>query len=56
MLIAGRLLKESSETYALVIRDTLTELGLMVAHLVGGRDYLEEVSLKVRELFIKEEF
>ena len=43
-------------TYALVIRDTLTELGLMVAHLVGGRDYLEEVSLKVRELFIKEEF
>ena len=43
-------------TYALVIRDTLTEVGLMVAHLVGGRDYLEEVSLKVRELFIKEEF
>ena len=43
-------------TYALVIRDTITELGLMVAHLVGGRDYLEEVSLKVRELFIKEEF
>ena len=43
-------------TYALVIRDTLTELGLMVALLVGGRDYLEEVSLKVRELFIKEEF
>ena len=43
-------------TYALVIRDTITELGLMVAHLVGGRDYLESVSLKVRELFIKEEF
>jgi len=43
-------------TYALVIRDTITELGLMVAHLVGGRDYLESVSLKVRELFIKKEF
>jgi hypothetical protein len=43
-------------TYALVIRDTLTELGLMVAHIVKGRDYLEEISLKVRELFIKEEF
>ncbi len=43
-------------TYALVIRDTITELGLMVAHLVGGRDYLESVSLKVRELFIKNEF
>jgi hypothetical protein len=42
-------------TYALVIRDTLTEVGLMVAHLVGGRDYLEKISLKVRELFIKEE-
>ena len=43
-------------TYSLVIRDTLTEVGLMVAHLVRGRDYLEEISLKVRELFIKEEF
>ena len=43
-------------TYALVIRDTLTEVGIMVAYLVGGRDYMEEVSLKIRELFIKEEF
>ena len=43
-------------TYALVIRDTLTEVGLMVAYLVGGREYLDKVSLKIRELFIKEEF
>ena len=43
-------------TYSLVIRDTLTEVGLMVAYLVGGCDYLEKISLKVRELFIKEEF
>jgi len=42
-------------TYALVIRDTLTEVGLMVAYLTKGREHLEEVSLTVRELFIKEE-
>ena len=42
--------------YSLVIRDTLTEVGLMVAFLVGGREYLENVSLKIREFFMKEEF
>jgi hypothetical protein len=31
-------------------------VGLMVAYLVGGREYLENVSLKIREFFMKEEF
>ena len=47
---------KTKRTYALVIRDTLTELGLMTAFLTGGKDYLDSVSLTVRELFIKEEF
>ena len=47
---------DTKRTYALVIRDTLTELGLMTAFLTGGKDHLEKVSLTVRELFLKEEF
>ena len=42
--------------YALVIRDQLTELALAVAYLTGGSDHLRKVSLKIRELFLKEEF
>ena len=44
------------KNYALVIRDQLTELALMVAFLTGGSEYLRKISLKVRELFLKEEF
>jgi len=42
--------------YALVIRDQLTELALLVAYLTGGNDHMRNISLKVRELFLKEEF
>lgn len=42
--------------YALVIRDQLTELGLLVAYITGGNNHMRNISLKVRELFLKEEF
>jgi len=41
--------------HALVFRDYLTELGLLVAYLVGGYDHRRAVSLQVRELLFKPE-
>ncbi len=41
--------------HALVFRDYLTELGLLVAYLVGGYDHRRTVSLQVRELLLKPE-
>ncbi len=42
--------------YALVIRDQITELVMLVAYLTGGNKHMRNVSLKIRELFLKEEF
>jgi hypothetical protein len=42
--------------YALVIRDQLTELALLVAYITGGNGYMRKTSLTVRELLLKEEF
>ena len=47
---------KTRKNYALVIRDQITELVLLVAYITGGSDYLRNISLKVRELFLKEEF
>ena len=47
---------KTRKNYALVIRDQLTELALLVAYITGGNDHLRNISLKVRELFLKEEF
>jgi len=44
------------KNYALVIRDQLTELVLLVAYLTGGNEYMRKISLQIRELFLKEEF
>lgn len=41
--------------HALVFRDYLTELGLLVAYLVGGYDHRRTISLQVRELLFKPE-
>lgn len=41
--------------HALVFRDYLTELGLLVAYLCGGYDHRRTVSLQVRELLLKPE-
>lgn len=41
--------------HALVFRDYLTELGLLVAYLVGGYDHRRAISLQVRELLFKPE-
>ena len=41
--------------HALVFRDYLTELGLLVAYLVGGYDHRRAVSLQVRDLLFKPE-
>jgi len=47
---------KTRKNYALVIRDQITELVLLVAYITGGSDHLRNISLKVRELFLKEEF
>ena len=47
---------KTRKNYALVIRDQITELVMLVAFLTGGTDYMRNVSLKIRELFLKEEF
>ena len=47
---------KTRKTYALVIRDQLTELGLLVAFLTGGNEHMRSISLQVRDLFLKEEF
>lgn len=47
---------KTRKNYALVIRDQITELVMLVAYLTGGTDYMRDVSLKIRELFLKEEF
>lgn len=47
---------KTRKNYALVIRDQLTELVLLVAYLTGGNEYMRKISLKIRELFLKEEF
>jgi hypothetical protein len=39
-----------------VIRDQLTELVLLVAYITGGNEHMRNISLKIRELFLKEEF
>tara|TARA_R100001082_G_C4304764_1_gene134081 strand:+ start:310 stop:738 length:429 start_codon:yes stop_codon:yes gene_type:complete len=44
------------KNYALVIRDQITELVMLVAYLTGGNEHMRNVSLKIRELFLKEEF
>lgn len=41
--------------HALVFRDYLTELGLLVAYLVGGYEHRRQISLQVRELLLKPE-
>ena len=41
--------------HALVFRDYLTELGLLVAYLVGGYDHRRAISLPVRKLLFKPE-
>ncbi len=41
--------------HALVFRDYLTELGLLVAYLVGGYAHRRTISLQVRELLLKPE-
>lgn len=41
--------------HALVLRDYLTELGLLVAYLVGGYEHRRQISLQVRELLLKPE-
>jgi hypothetical protein len=47
---------KTRKTYALVIRDQITELVMLVAYLTGGNQHMRNVSLKIRELFLKEEF
>jgi hypothetical protein len=47
---------KTRKSYALVIRDQLTELALLVAYITGGNNYMRKISLSVRELFLKEEF
>ena len=47
---------KTRKNYALVIRDQLTELGLLVAYITGGNNHLRKISLNVRELLMKEEF
>ena len=47
---------KTRKNYALVIRDQLTELGLLVAYITGGNNHMRNISLNVRELFLKEEF
>ena len=41
--------------HALVFRDYLTELGLLVAYLVGGYEHRRQISLQVRDLLLKPE-
>ena len=48
--------EKTKKYYALVIRDQLTELGLLVAYITGGNEHMRKISLNVRELFLKEEF
>ena len=47
---------KTRKNYALVIRDQITELVMLVAYLTGGNEHMRNVSLKIRELFLKEEF
>ena len=47
---------KTRKSYALVIRDQLTALALLVAYITGGNNYMRKISLSVRELFLKEEF
>lgn len=47
--------KDARRQHALVLRDYLTELGLLVAYLVGGYDHRRAVALQVRELLLKPE-
>lgn len=47
---------KTRKNYALVIRDQITELVMLVAYLTGGNEHMRRISLKVRDLFLKEEF
>jgi len=47
--------KDIRRQHALVFRDYLTELGLLVAYLVGGYEHRRQISLQVRELLLKPE-
>jgi hypothetical protein len=47
---------EARKIYALVIRDQITELVILVAYLTSGNEHMRNISLKVRDLFLKEEF
>ena len=41
--------------HALVMCEQISEIMILVAYLIGGHKHMRNVSLKVRELFLKEE-